>query len=107
MTKQEQINLLQDWVEKGHITHLSELDRECKSRGLDAFDDVLSGIGWNCCDRCGLLGDSELDLYWPEYMELDEEESKELEKSFEREGEEYCSVCSECFLGLVNRGRKE
>lgn len=73
----------------------------CKKQGLDAFEDVLSGIGWNCCDRCHKLGDSELDFLWLDCC--GEGEDAALLRGLDGE---YCAVCWDCAEELKMKGKK-
>lgn len=104
MSKQERIELIQEWVEKNHITNLKELEQECKKYGLDWYDDICSGIEYNCCDRCGELYPSER-LYWEDY-DFCKDDNPELYFGIENEGKEYCSLCSECVKTLIEKGEE-
>lgn len=97
MTREEKIEQLQDWVSKNHITTLDDLKLEIscaeyEGEPIDEYDDILSQMEWNSCDRCGNLDDN-MNLYWLEY---DEDLSENLLKNMAREGVEYCAVCEEC-----------
>lgn len=103
MDKQEKIEVLQDWVRKNSLTHDKNLKDACKLNSesgepIDWFDDVLAPIGWNCCDRCGALGESELDFVWVDY--LDEQEDKQLLDNIAKEKVEYCALCWNCVKEL-------
>ena len=108
MTKQDQIEVLRDWVWKRDITKQEDLERVCKQYGLDWYDDVLAGMEWNCCDRCGNLGDSEIDFVWLDYLELGDDEDdpryKALYNGLQKENECYCAVCDECINELIKIG---
>lgn len=104
MSKQERIELIQDWVEHNHITTADELEKECKKYGLDWFDDILSPLEWNSCDRCGALWESE-QLYW-EYCDW-AEESEELQRGLKLDGGEYTALCENCVRELCEKGEKK
>ena len=106
MTRQETIEQLQDWVEKNIIITDNQLKLEIKQSeypDLDWFDDILSGLEWNCCDGCGALYPSEM-LYW-ENCDWGYE-SEELCKGITEEGGEYVALCDECVKKLVEKGAK-
>ena len=105
MTKQDKIEVLQDWCSKHSLLTDKALQDACehekKTSGLDIewYDDVLAPMGWNCCDRCGALGDSELDFAWVDYMG---EEDADILKAIEKEGVDYCALCWDCCKQLRN-----
>lgn len=109
MTKQDRIEVLRDWVGKRNITNLDNLEKICKTYDLEWYDDILAGMGWNCCDRCGNLGDSEIDFVWLDYLELGDDEDdpkyKALYKGLQRESENYCAICDECVNELIKKGQ--
>ena len=107
MTKQDKAEVIQDWVSKNCITELKDLQRICEQHGLDWSDDVLGQMGWNCCDRCGALGDSELDLCWVDCIDWDEndEGDKNILDAMARENVDYCALCWNCIEKM--KGEKE
>ena len=103
MTKQEYIERLQDMVSKNYITNIKDLNTQYVNEDgttepIEPYEDVLSPIGWNSCDRCGALHDSELGLMWIDHFpfEEDNEEDQHLLKALEQESEDYCALCWEC-----------
>lgn len=104
MTRQDRIEVLQDWVSKNSITHLKNLEDTCKMYGLDEWEDILHPMGWNCCERCGALWDSE-QLYWLDYME-DGGISEDLERGLEQDNQDYCCLCEDCVKELVEKGKE-
>lgn len=109
MTRQEKIEVLQDWVEKNYITDAEHLKQACEHERLtsgveiDWFDDVLAGLEWNCCDRCGALYPSEM-LYW-ENCDWGYE-NEDLVKGISKEKVEYMALCEGCASELIKKGRR-
>ena len=108
MTREEVIEELQDKISKNYICKIDDLTKETKRFDLEPYEDVLSPMGWNCCDRCGELGDSELDLMWVDCFpfEDDNEEDQHLLKVLGQEGEDYCAVCWGCVKELRHKKLK-
>ena len=76
MTRQEKIELLQDQVQHNRIGKKEFYDK-CKEWELDWYDDVLEPIGYNVCDRCEMYGESELDLFWLDGFDWEEDNPKD------------------------------
>lgn len=97
MTKLDKIGVIQDWVSKNYITTQEDLERVCKQHDLD-WSELLSDMGWNCCDRCGALGDSELDLCWVDCIDWDENDpsDKRFLDALAKEKVDYCALCWDC-----------
>lgn len=89
---------LQDQVSKNYILNISELEKY--EPEIDIFNDVLSPMNWNCCDRCGALGDSGYDFIWIDYLE--EEYDSDLLKALVGEPD-YCAICWDCVKELKNK----
>lgn len=110
MTRQNKIEELQDKVSKNYILTLDDLKLEISCAEYDGndtiepFEDVLAPMGWNCCDRCEMLCDSELGLAWVDYM--DYEQDKAIFKGIEKEKADYCSVCWKCCEELRKKGEE-
>lgn len=108
MTRQEKIEQLQDWVEKNIIKTADDLRLEIScaeykgDEPIEWFDDILAGIEWNCCDRCGALYPSEM-LYWFDY---DDSPSEELIAGAVNEQADYCAICDECVAKLIKKGKE-
>lgn len=102
MKREEMIEKIQDEVSKNYITTLEELKARCKETGLDWSEDILGGMGWNCCDRCGALGDSELDLCWIDCIDWNEDDpgDKKLLENIAKENADYCAICWHCMSEL-------
>lgn len=107
LTRQEKIEVLQDWVSKNSILTADTLKDACATEqiyggeDIDWFDDILSPMEWNCCDRCGALYPSEM-LYWLDYCEP----SEELIAGAVNEQTDYCAICEECAKELYNKGKE-
>lgn len=98
MTRQEQIEELQDKVSKNYIKNIKELEQY--EPEIDIFNEVLSPMEWNICDKCGELYKSD-ELCWVDY--LDPEYDQDLIDAIEAEKEELVAICYEC----VKQLRKE
>lgn len=99
MTRQKKIEELQDKVSKNYITNIDELiEYEPK---IDVFNDVLSPIGFNICDKCGSLEHSEY-LCWVDYLEEDYDSDliRGIEKYDTEHNTELCAICYECVKEL-------
>lgn len=105
MKREDYIEMLHDSIEHNKILTYEELKAECEPYRLDASE-VLSDMGWNSCDRCGILADTELDLVWLEYWSGWEEEEQAVKAAMARENSEYTAICSKCFTTLKAKGTK-
>lgn len=101
MTREERIELLQDQVQHNRISE-QELELECIRYGLREVEDVLSPIGYNICDRCGALGDTETGLLWLDGFEWDDSNPEDVavQDNLAREDEDYVAICWECVNDL-------
>lgn len=106
MTLQEKIDDLQDKVSKNYITNIEELKKY--EPEIDVFNDVLSNMEWNICDRCGDLHDSQ-DFCWVDGFpfEEDNEDDQAILRAIASEGIDYCAVCWKCIKELKNKGKGE
>lgn len=91
MNRQEKIEELQDKINKNYITNIEELNKY--EPEIDVFNDVLSPMEWNICDKCGALDRSE-ELYWVDY--LDPDYDQDLIDAVEAYDQELCAICYEC-----------
>lgn len=107
MTRQEKIELLQDQVQHNRIGKKEFYDK-CKEWELDWYDDVLSPIGYNVCDRCEMYGDSELDLFWLDGFDWEEDNPKDqaILKALNEEKIDYCAICYDCLKELEEKGKE-
>ena len=109
MTKNDKCEVLQDWVSKNYLTTDKALQDACRHEqntsgvSIDWFEDVLAPMGWNCCDRCGALGDAELDFAWVDYMDYEYDE--QILDAITKEGGDYCAVCWKCCEELKKKGK--
>lgn len=116
MMREDKIAVLQDWVSKNYLTTDKALQDACKHEketsgvSIDWFEDVLSPMEWNCCDRCGALGDSETGFFWIDGVEdWDDEDPNDraILKALADEGKDYCAICFECLNELKEKGKGE
>lgn len=107
MQKEEAKEDLQDKVSSNVIINLDDLKKECEKNGLDAFDDVLSPMEWNSCDRCGNLGCSDGDFLWVEGMDVDNEDDWALWTVIGKEERGtksyYSALCWDCVKKLKKK----
>lgn len=100
MTREEHIEHLQNLVMLERIVSIDDLRYECKSSGYDIneFDDILSPMGWNSCDRCGRLADSEWNMFWLDGFDWNDDDPAEvrMQKKLEEEGNDYVAICYNC-----------
>lgn len=110
MLRADIIDDIRNRVGKNRFANIDELEKECKRFAFDIepFDDILSPMGWNCCDRCGELGDSELDLNWLEYGFFDyiddNPKAQAILRGYEKEEWEYACVCDRCIEQMAAKG---
>lgn len=105
MTREERIELLQDQVQHNRIT-IDELEKECEEYGIIMFDEVLSPIEFNLCDRCGNFGDAYQDFLWVDCFNWDEDNPRDqaVIRAMEQEGIDYCALCWGCVNKLAEKG---
>ena len=104
LSKQDVIDEIKNQIYHAGICFISELENEVKiikeqfGYEIQPYEDVLGPMGWNCCDKCGILGNSEEDFLWLDFYEWDDDnpEDQKLLKALEKEKEEYCAICWEC-----------
>ena len=108
MTRQDIIEELQNRIWKRRITTIDDLKLEIScaeydgEEPIDEYEDVLFPMGWNTCDRCGELGDSELDLFWVDGFDWEEDnpEDQTMLQNMAKEKQDYCALCWECVKEL-------
>lgn len=107
MTHAEQIEHLQDEVYRGHINNIDQLLVECEKHKLEAYEDVLLPMEWNCCDRCGQLAPSD-EFLWLDFFSWDDDNPKDvaMQAALEKEQEDYCAICDGCATELIKKGEK-
>lgn len=109
MTKQDIINNLIHDMTHGRIKNIKLLKELCEPHGIDAWDEIVFARGWNACDKCGALGDTELDLFWIDGFNDWEENNPDDQaflRAYEKEPEEYCCICWDCFEDLKRKGKE-
>ena len=101
MTKDEVIDEIRTKCYKQYITTFGELCNVCDLEGVEPFDDVLSPIEWDCCDRCGDLHDSD-NFMWVQGFpfEDDNEGDQKLLKALDKVNNEYDTLCWKCVREL-------
>ena len=105
------IENLQDQVSKNNILTYDELDEECKRYGLEVYEDILSPMEWNSCDRCDDLWETDR-LLWTEGFEWDEDDEVEMaiaqyiEDKWEA-GEYWSALCPKCMNEITNKMKGE
>ncbi len=106
MSKQDKVEVLQDWVSKNYFTDIKNLELACKDDHIDAYEDVLFPMGWNTCDRCGALGDSELDFFWLDGFDWQDGNPTDqaILNGIAKENADYCAVCNTCLTELKKKG---
>lgn len=103
-TKQDIAEELQNRVLHNRITTLEELKKECEVNHLDWYEDVLSPLEMNSCDRCDELRESE-QLYW-ELSDWDSD-NRALMNGIKKEGKKYITLCDECVKELIRIGLRQ
>lgn len=101
--KQDIIDEIRSQIEHNRITNIEELDKICNEKGLDSYDDILGGMEWNCCDRCGNLWDTML-LFWSDYDW--DYGNEDLVKAIAQEKVDYCALCEDCVKELIKKGKQ-
>ena len=107
----EVIEELKNKVIGGDIQTLDELCDACGDYEIQPFEDILSPLDWNSCDRCGQLGQSDGDFLWVEGFDWEDDNpsDKAIQKAI---GEEesgdvwYSALCWKCVNELEKRGSK-
>jgi len=98
-TRQDIIEDLQNRIWKQRITTLDDLKLEI-SRA--EYEDVLFPMGWNTCDRCGGLEDSEVGLFWLDGFDWEDGNptDQKILNALNKEHADYCTICYECLKEL-------
>lgn len=106
-SKADIVEDLQGRVRKNHLATIKELSAECGD-AIEPYEDVLSPMGWNCCDKCGDMYPSE-ELIWTDYIEYDESNPKDraLKRGLELEmpaEDYYGALCDDCVKEIIKKG---
>lgn len=114
-TRRDIIDDLQNRIWKGRIQTLDQLKLEIScaeydgDEPIDEYEDVLFPMGWNTCDRCGALGDSELDFCWVDSFDWqdDNEDDQAILRAIGEEANQndYCAICWGCIKELKEKGK--
>ena len=106
MTKEDKIQVLQDWVSKNHIINIKNLELACKDDGIDPYEDVLSPMNYNTCDKCGDLYPSE-ELCWLDCIDWEDDnpDDRATLRGINAEDPDYCALCWECLAKLKEKGK--
>lgn len=115
MTRQDVIEDLQSRIRKNRITTVDDLKLEIScaeydgNEPIDEFEDVILPMGYNTCEICGGIEDSELGLFWLDGFDWqeDNEFDKAVLKALSEEKVDYCAICYPCLHKLANKGRDE
>lgn len=113
-TKQDIVEWLQDRISKNYITNIDQLKLEISCAEydgdelIDEWEDVLSPMEWNVCDKCGDLYPSE-ELCWLDCIvwEEDNPDDQATLKGIAEEDPDYCAVCYSCLSKLKEKGYKK
>lgn len=114
MTREEKIEQLQSWVLHGHIINLDDLRLEisCAEYAgddpIDPYEDVLSPINYNSCDRCGDLYLSE-EMCWLDCIDWEDGNPTDqaILNGINKEKIDYCAVCYKCLNELKEKGKEK
>lgn len=103
-TRQDIIEDLQNRIYKNHITDINELEEAIKQTGLDLdlYDDVLAPMGYNTCDRCGDLADTEVGLFWLDGFDWEDGNptDQKILNALNKEQADYSAICYKCLNEL-------
>lgn len=99
-------------VANGKITSASELEKECKKKGVDyteALDNIEFYEGIEMCDRCGRFARFEKMFWFDGYDYEQDEADQALLKAVEfkrKKGKYWEKICYDCVELLVKEGYK-
>lgn len=110
-TRQDVIEVLQDMVERNRISTLDDLEGEIscadyEGEPIEAYEDILSPIDYNTCDRCGNILDSEVGLFWLDGFDWEDDNPTDqaILKALNKEQADYCAICCDCLNELKEKG---
>lgn len=102
------IKELQSQVQHNRIANIDELNVAIQNTGLDidAYEDVLGPMGYNTCDRCGDIEDSEVGLFWIDGVDwdVDNPNDQAILEGISQEEVDYCAICWDCLEELKELG---
>lgn len=113
MTRQDIIRELQNQIGKNRIQNIDDLKLEIScaeyegDEPIDEYEDVIFPMGYNTCDKCGAIGDSELDLFWIDGFDWEDGNPKDeaIIRGLQKEKADYCAICYLCLHEIMNNGR--
>lgn len=94
--RKNRIDYLRSEVQHNRLVWYEDLEEICNTFGIEPYDDVLSDIACNVCDRCGIIDDSE-NLIWTDCLEEGNDCDEAFYRGMQHEGREYTSVCTNCY----------
>lgn len=94
--RRHRIEYLRNEVQHNRLVWYEDLVEICNKWGIEPYEEVLSIIDYNTCDRCGIMDDSD-NLIWTEYLEEGDACDEAFYRGMEHEGREYTSVCTSCY----------
>lgn len=99
------IEELQNKIYHNNITNIRELEDICKPLDIDPYEDVLFPMGYNSCDRCGSIQDSEVELIWLDCIDWDNDnpEDQVILANLGKAETDYCAVCDDCLKELKEK----
>ena len=109
MARKDYIENLQDRIQHNRIADIDELKKDIATSvfaDVDPYEDVLHPMGYNTCDRCGDIYDSETGFFWLDGFdwEVGNPKDEALQRALEEEPEEYCAICYNCLHDLEQIG---
>lgn len=113
-TRQDIIEDLQNRILKNRIATLDDLKLEIScaeydgNEPIDEYEDVLSPMEWNVCDKCDDLYPSE-ELCWLDCIDWEENnpDDQAILNGIAEEDTDYCAVCYSCLSKLKEKGYKK
>lgn len=106
-TRQDIIEDLQNRIYKNRIANIDELEEAIKQTGLDLdhYDDVLAPMGYNTCDRCGDLADTEVGLFWLDGFDWEDGNptDRKILNALNKEQADYSAICYKCLNELKGK----
>lgn len=111
MSREEQIEYLRNEVLSENICYIDDLKQACekynkenpKAEPINEFDDIVFPIGWNSCDRCGRLADSEWNMFWLDGFDWNDDDPAEVrmqKRLLEEKDGDYVAICYGCVAEL-------
>lgn len=110
-TRQDVIDDLQNRIWKNRITYLEGLRNAIEAspyKDIEPYEEVLSPMGYNTCDRCGSIQASDFGLFWLDGFDWEDGNPTDqaILKALAEEKQDYCAICYDCLNELKMKGRK-